>query len=104
MDTDLGGGDLTGVDLALPATTFAGLTGLFFSALRAPADGAGFARTAADGFDFAAIFFGLATALAMTENNPLKMKEWAPYTTLSAPAQAAATYEATSKAQARSGR
>jgi hypothetical protein len=66
------GSALAGADLALPGTTFAGLTGLFFSALRAPADGAGLAPTAADGFDFAAIFFGLATALAMTENNPLK--------------------------------
>jgi hypothetical protein len=74
----------------LAATAFfAGLTGLFFSAVRTLDDGAGFARTAADGFDFAAIFFGLATALAMTENNPLKMKRWAPYTILSGPAQAA---------------
>src|SRR5579863_3598035 len=63
----------TGCAAALPATGFfAGLSGLFFSALRAEADGAGLARTAADGFDFAAVFFGLATALAMTENNPLK--------------------------------
>src|SRR5271163_797902 len=45
------------------ATTFAVL---FFSALRAVAAGAGFARTGAEGFDFAAIFFALATALAMT--------------------------------------
>src|SRR6201986_4463082 len=51
---------------------FAGLTGPFFSALRAAADGAGLARAAADDFDFAAIFFDLATALAMTENDPLK--------------------------------
>jgi hypothetical protein len=64
---------LAGADLALPGTSFfAGLTGLFFSALRAAADGAGLARTATDDFDFAAIFFDLATALAMTENNPLK--------------------------------
>src|ERR1700735_3660678 len=73
------------------ASFFAGLTGLFFSALRAPADGAGLARAATDGFDFAAIFFGLATALAMTENDPLKMKRWAPYTTLGGQAQAAGT-------------
>ena len=31
------------------------------------ADGAGLARTAAEGFDFAATFFDFATALAMTE-------------------------------------
>jgi hypothetical protein len=95
----------TGSAAASPGVSFfAGLTGLFFSALRALTDGAGLARTAADGFDFAAIFFGFATALAMTENNPLKMKRWAPYTTLSGPAQAVATYEATAKAQARSNR
>jgi hypothetical protein len=57
----------------LPATGFfAALAGLFFSALRAEPDGAGLARTATDDFDFAAVFFGLATALAMTENDPLK--------------------------------
>jgi hypothetical protein len=50
---------------------FAALTGTFFSALRA-LDDAGLARTAADDFDFAAVFFGFATALAMTENDPLK--------------------------------
>src|SRR6201986_5022439 len=59
--------------LALAATGFfAALAGLFFSALRAEADGAGLARTAVDDFDFAAVFFALATALAMTENDPLK--------------------------------
>src|SRR3984885_1192177 len=69
----LTGADLAGSDLALPGTSFfSGLAGLFFSALRAAADGAGLARAAADGFDFAAIFFDLATALAMTENDPLK--------------------------------
>src|SRR5579863_10519464 len=71
------------------ATLPTGLAALFFSALRALADGAGLARTATDGFDFAAIFFGLATALAMTENNPQEMKRSAPYTTLRGPAQAA---------------
>src|ERR1700722_10331583 len=55
----------------LLATDFGvGLAGLFFSALRAVAGGGAFARTANDGVDFAAIFFGLATALAMTANNP----------------------------------
>src|SRR4051812_14668072 len=39
----------------------AGLAALFFSALRALAAGAGLARAGADGFDFAAVFFGLAT-------------------------------------------
>src|ERR1700690_812186 len=48
---------------ALPATTLlagfgAGLAGLFFSALRALADGAGLARTGMDGFDLAVIFLG----------------------------------------------
>src|SRR3977135_378858 len=33
------------------------LAGLFFSALRMPAGGAALARTATDGFDFAATFF-----------------------------------------------
>jgi len=47
------------------------LAALFSSALRALADAAGAARVVADDFDFAAIFPGLATALAMTENNPL---------------------------------
>src|SRR5271163_3501375 len=36
----------------------ADLTGLFLSALRAEAGGAGLARAAIDGFDFAAIFLG----------------------------------------------
>jgi hypothetical protein len=67
----------------------AGLAGLFFSALRALAAGTGLARPGPDDFDFAAIFLGLATALAMTAINPQEMKRWAPYTTLSGPAQAA---------------
>jgi len=54
----------------LPTGFGAGLAGLFFSALRALADGAGLARTGMDDFDFAAIFLGLATALAMTAFNP----------------------------------
>jgi hypothetical protein len=63
----------TGSAAALAATGFfAGLTALFFSALRAEAVGAGLARVAAEDFDFAAIFFGFATALAMTENDPLE--------------------------------
>jgi hypothetical protein len=48
----------------------AGLGGLFFSALRALAGGAAFARAGVDGFDFAAIFLVFATALAMTADNP----------------------------------
>src|SRR5580698_3279228 len=43
-----------------------GLAGVFFSGFRAVAAAAGFARAGTDAFDFAAIFFGLATALAMT--------------------------------------
>src|SRR6202048_3978301 len=53
---------------ALRAGLAAALAGLFLRALRAEADGAAFARAGMDGFDFAAIFLGLATALAMTEN------------------------------------
>src|ERR1700675_1970496 len=48
----------------------AGLAGLFLSALRADAGGAGLARTATEGFDFTAVFLVFATALAMTANNP----------------------------------
>jgi hypothetical protein len=48
----------------------AGLAGLFLSALRAEAAGAGLARAAAEGFDFTAVFLVFVTALAMTANNP----------------------------------
>jgi hypothetical protein len=52
---------------AFLATGFAtGLAGLFLSALRAVAGGAALARPGVDGFDFAAVFFVFATALAMT--------------------------------------
>jgi hypothetical protein len=56
---------------ALGAATFgaAFATGLavpFASAFRAGATGAAFPRTGVDDFDFAAIFFDFATALAMT--------------------------------------
>jgi len=50
----------------LGAAFVTGLAGPFFSALRAGATGAAFPRTGVDGFDFAAIFFDFATALAMT--------------------------------------
>src|SRR6267154_3504045 len=49
----------------LPAGFGAGLAGLFFSAWRARAGGAAFARVGMDGFDFTAVFLDLATALAM---------------------------------------
>src|SRR3977135_3249955 len=63
--------DFATSEAGLLATAFgAGLAGLFFSALRAEAGGAAFARAGWDGFDFAAIFLDLATALAMTDNNP----------------------------------
>jgi hypothetical protein len=42
------------------------LAALLFSALRAEAGAAAFARTGVVGFDFAAVFLDLATALAMT--------------------------------------
>jgi hypothetical protein len=51
----------------LPADFGAALAGLFFSALRADSGGAALARVGADGFDFAAIFLGLAAALAMAD-------------------------------------
>src|SRR3984957_13058051 len=52
------------------ATLAAGLAALFLSALRAEAAGAGFARAGREGFDFTAVFLGLAAALAMAGNNP----------------------------------
>src|ERR1700730_2917700 len=106
--------DFTASAAGLPATILptgfgAGLAGLFFSALRAEAGGAAFARAGTDGFDFAAIFFVFATALAMTANHPREGEGCAPYTTLGGSAQGAnagfqATYEATSIAQGRSSR
>src|ERR1700722_7692028 len=51
----------SGFDAGL-ATPFAGL---FWSALRAVAGGAAFARTVWGGFDFTAVFLGLDAALAM---------------------------------------
>jgi hypothetical protein len=52
-----------------------------------------------DGFDFAAIFFGLATALAMTANHPQEGEGCAPYTTLGGSAQGEnAGFEATCEA------
>jgi hypothetical protein len=78
---------------ALSSTTLlgAGLAEFFASAFRALADGVGLVRTVADDFDFAAIFLGLATALAMTEDNPQGDEAMAPYTILSGRAQAAKT-------------
>src|ERR1700726_2052851 len=67
----------------------AGLAGLFFSALRARAGGAAFARAGVDGFDFAAVFLVFATALAMTANHPREGEGCAPYTTLGGSAQGA---------------
>src|SRR6266481_5460723 len=62
-----------------------GLAGLFFAGLffnvfrfnvfRAPAGGVALTRIGMDDFDFAAIFLGFATALAMTENNPREGKK-----------------------------
>jgi len=61
------------------AAVFAGplaatLGAVFFSALRAETDGAAFARTGTDDFDFAAVFLSLEAALAMTCINP--REEW----------------------------
>src|ERR1700728_4292042 len=47
---------------AFGADLGAGLAGLFFNALRAPADGAALVRAGVDGFDFAAVFLVFATA------------------------------------------
>jgi hypothetical protein len=64
---------LVAVLLAVLATYFAtGLIRLFGSALRAVAGTAVLARAGEDGFDFATIFLDFATALAMTDNNPIK--------------------------------
>src|ERR1700722_11831387 len=52
--------------LAVKGLAVKGLAATFFSGFRAVAAAAGFTRAGADAFDFAAIFFGLATALAMT--------------------------------------
>src|ERR1700687_5135241 len=60
----------------------AGLARPFFSAFRALVGGSAFGRSGVDGFDFAAIFFGLATALAMTANNPREREEVARLTPL----------------------
>src|SRR5438309_1225891 len=53
----------------------AGLAELFFSALRALAEGAGLARPDVDDFDFAAVFFSFDAALAMTCNQSARGKE-----------------------------
>jgi len=57
-----GAGLATGLAAGLVETA---LAGLFVSVFRAETAGAGLPRTGADGFDFAGIFFDLATALAM---------------------------------------
>src|SRR6201996_2654295 len=54
---------LTGFGAGLAGLSFAGL---LFNALREGAEGTAFTRTGVDGFDFAAIFLDLATALVMT--------------------------------------
>jgi hypothetical protein len=49
----------------------------FFKAFRAGAAGADLPRVGVDGFDFAATFFDLARALAMTCNDPgLEGGDW----------------------------
>src|ERR1700723_3879023 len=55
--------------------------GRFFRAWRAVPGGAAFARAGPDGFDFAAIFFDLAPALAMTADIRDGERRCAPYTT-----------------------
>jgi hypothetical protein len=55
--------------------------------LRADADGAAFALTGVDGFDFAAVFLSLEAALAMTCINPREEWELRAYTILDGPAQ-----------------
>src|SRR6202035_5028102 len=51
----------------LPAGFSVAFAGLFYSPVRAEAGGVALTRTGADGFDFAAIFLGLAAALAMAD-------------------------------------
>src|ERR1700687_3760272 len=79
--------DFAAPSAGLLATTLlggfgAGLAGVFFSALRALAGGAAFARAGVDDFDFAAIFLVFVTALAMTANNPREGEEVARLTPL----------------------
>src|ERR1700722_5948029 len=54
----------------LPAGFGAGLAAFFLKAFRAEARPEGLARTGTEGFDFTAVFLGLAAALAMAGNNP----------------------------------
>jgi hypothetical protein len=60
-----------GADDAVFFGAGAGLAGAFFSAVRAEAACPGFVRPGVDGFDFAAIFFDVARALAMSCNDPV---------------------------------
>ena len=71
------------IDLAIGLAT--GLAGAVFRALRG---GATLARAGADGFDFVALFFDFATALAMTLSIRERTRNCAPYTTLARPVQA----------------
>src|ERR1700754_5142785 len=73
VNTHFPDGTEAAADLTVPASAGgfgAPLAGLFFSALRAAAGGVALLRTGAEAFDFAAVFFVFATALAMTYNNP----------------------------------
>src|SRR5271163_3771434 len=64
--SDFGAAATAGLGAGFATGFVTGFAGLFFSGARAVAAGTGFAWSGADAFDFAAIFFGLATALAMT--------------------------------------
>src|ERR1700749_2827608 len=68
----------------------AGFAAVFFRVLRATAGGAAFFRAGTDAFDFAAVFFVFATALAMTYKlSAERGMGWAPYTILNGSAQGA---------------
>ena len=79
-----------GFGVGLTADFGAGLAALFFNVLRAAAGGAAFFRAGTDAFDFAAVFFVFATALAMTYKlSAERGMDWAPYTILNGSAQGA---------------
>jgi hypothetical protein len=74
--------DVTALGASFGAALAAGLAGAVFSAFRAGGTEAAFPRTGTDGFDFAAVFFDLATALAMTLNQSARGEEIARLTPL----------------------
>src|SRR5882724_12456677 len=74
--------DVTALGASFGAALAAGLAGAVFSAFRVGGIEAAFPLTGTDGFDFAAVFFDLATALAMTLNQSARGEEIARLTPL----------------------